>query len=58
MRNSVTTENLLDLAAFIQKAAEKGHMENEAILIHAQHDIEGFLTPDFGGLEWLLIVFQ
>tara|TARA_R110002051_G_scaffold299932_1_gene367208 strand:- start:759 stop:977 length:219 start_codon:yes stop_codon:yes gene_type:complete len=46
MRNSVTTENLLDLAAFIQKAAEKGHMENEAILIHAQHDIEGFLTPD------------
>ena len=46
MRNSVTTENLLDLAAFIKTAAEIGKMSNVEILIHAQHDLEGFLTSD------------
>ena len=46
MRNSVTTENLLDLATFIRESAELGKMDKDAILIHALHDIEGFLSPD------------
>lgn len=46
MSRHVTTENLLDLAAFVKKAAEKGQMDNSAILIHAMHDVQGFLTDD------------
>ena len=46
MSEQITTQNLLDLAAFIKKAAEIGKMDKEAILIHAQHDIDGFLTPN------------
>lgn len=44
MRNSVTPENLLDLAAFIKKSAETGHMSVEEILVHVEHDVRGFLT--------------
>ena len=46
MSEQVTTENLLDLAAFIRRSAEKGKMDNSAILIHAMHDVQGFLTDD------------
>jgi len=46
MSEQVSTENLLDLAAFVKKAAEKGTMDKSSILIHVMHDIEGFLTDD------------
>ena len=44
MRNSVTTENLLDLAAFIKKAAELGEMSHDEILRHVDHDVDGLLN--------------
>ena len=55
MSEQVTTENLLDLAAYIKKATELGVVEKETILIHALHDIEGFLTPNNSSkkLFWL-----
>ena len=46
MSEQVTTENLLDLAAFIRRSAEKGEMDKASILIHAMHDVQGFLTDD------------
>ena len=55
MSEQVTTENLLDLAAFIRKAAERGAMTKMTILVHALHDIEGFLTDNDkpGKLYWV-----
>jgi len=40
---------LLDLSAFIRKAAELGNMSMEDILRHADHDIEGLLK----GPQWI-----
>jgi len=37
------TEALLDLAAFIKKAAENPLIKNEDILINVNHDVEGLL---------------
>lgn len=55
MSEQVTTENLLDLAAFIRRSAEKGTMDKMSILVHALHDIEGFLTDNDkpGKLYWV-----
>jgi len=36
---------LLDLAAFIKIAAEKGHMDKETILRHVAHDVNGIIDP-------------
>ena len=44
MRNSVTTENLLDLAAFIKRAAEAKEMSQDDILRHVDHDVDGLLN--------------
>ena len=35
---------LLDLAAYIKMAAEKGDVSKETILRHAQHDVDGLLN--------------
>jgi len=36
---------LLDLAAFIKLAAERGIMDKETILRHVEHDVNGIKNP-------------
>ena len=36
---------LLDLAAFIEMAAEEGQMDKETILRHVAHDVNGIRDP-------------
>tara|TARA_B100001094_G_scaffold246824_1_gene243522 strand:- start:884 stop:1069 length:186 start_codon:yes stop_codon:yes gene_type:complete len=43
MEEHVTTEQLLDLAAFIKKAAENPLIKNDDVLANVQHDVEGFV---------------
>ena len=43
MEEHVTTENLLDLAAYIKKAAEAKTTDNEKILFNVSHDVSGLL---------------
>ena len=43
MEEHVTTENLLDLAAYIKKAAEAKITDNEKILFNVSHDVRGLL---------------
>ena len=53
MSGLVSTEQLLDLAAFIKKAAENKTYPKMDILFHAKHDIEGFIHKNLDDGFWV-----
>lgn len=53
MSGLVSKEQLLDLAAFIKKAAENEIYPKMDILFHAKHDIDGLINENLDDGFWV-----